>query len=107
MNCTFEDNSINGTVRNSFLTFDNYIVELRFAEKLQSIENKNVVGAVCTLSKKLEQNGYLLERIKKFSDHLTKAFYFIPQTIDKELVLAIDNKGIRDNFAVSGIRIEN
>ena len=106
MNCTFEDNSINGTVRNSFLTFDNYIVELRFAEKLQSIENKNVVGAVCTLSKKLEQNGYLLERIKKFSDHLTKAFYFIPQTIDKELVLAIDNKGIRDNFAVSGIRIE-
>jgi hypothetical protein len=108
MNCTFEDNSTNGTIpkEKSLLVFDNYSVEPRFADKLQAIENKNVVGIICEISKKLEQNGYLLESAKKFSDYLTKAFYSIPQTIDKQLILNIDNKGAKDSFAVGNIRIE-
>jgi hypothetical protein len=108
MNCIFEGNSTNGTATNekSLLVFDNYSVEPRFADKLQAIENKNVVGIICEISKKFEQNGYLLESTKKFSDYLTKSFYSIPQTIDKQLILNIDNKGAKNNFAVGNIRIE-
>lgn len=108
MNCIFEDNSANGAVTKEklLLAFDDYSVEPQLTDKLQSIENRNVIGAICEISKRLEQNGYLLESTKKFSDYLTKAFYSIPQTIDKQLILAIDNKGAKDNFAVGGIRIE-
>jgi hypothetical protein len=108
MNCTFEDNSINGTVtkEKSVLIFDNYFVEPRFADKLQAIENKNVIGAICEISRKLEQNGYLLESTKKFSEYLTKTYYSIPQIAGKQLILNIDNKGAKDNFAVGNIRIE-
>lgn len=108
MNCSFEENSTNGvaTKEISLLHFDDYIVEPRFADKLQSIPNKNVVGTICEISKKLEQNGYLLENAKTNSDYLTKAFYSISQITGKQLILAIDNKGAKDSFAVGSIRIE-
>lgn len=108
MNCTFEDNSTNGTTtkEKSLLVFDNYSVDPLFANKLQAIENKNVVGAICEISRKLEQNGYLLESTKKFSEYLTKSYYSIPQIAGKQLILNIDNKGAKDNFAVGNIRIE-
>ncbi|MFV0143620.1 MULTISPECIES: hypothetical protein [Empedobacter] len=108
MNCVFEDNSTNGVTIKSkqFLIFENYKVEARFVEKIQSIENKNVVGAICEISKLLEQNGYLLESSKRYSEHLTKAFYSIPKSDKNQLILNIDNKGEKDNFAVSNIRID-
>jgi hypothetical protein len=109
MNCVFEDNSTNGVSIKSkqFLIFEDYKVEARFVEKIQSIENKNVVGAICEISKLLEQNGYLLESTKKFTEYLTKAYYSIPQNENQQLILNIDNKGSKDNFAVGNIRIEN
>lgn len=109
MNCVFEDNSTNGVSIKSkqFLIFEDYKVEARFVEKIQSIENKNVVGAICEISKLIEQNGYLLESTKKFTEYLTKAYYSIPQNENQQLILNIDNKGSKDNFAVGNIRIEN
>lgn len=109
MNCIFEDNSTNGVTIKSkqFLIFEDYKVETRFVEKIQSIENKNVVGVICEISKLIEQNGYLLESTKKFTEYLTKVYYSIPQNGNQQLILNIDNKGSKDNFAVGNIRIEN
>lgn len=109
MDCVFEDNSIKGisTKSKEFLIFENYDVEARFTDKVESLENKNVIGTICEISKLLEQNGYLLESTKKFSDYLTKGFYSIPQNENQQLILNIDNKGSKDNFAVGNIRIEN
>lgn len=109
MDCVFEDNSSKGVSikTKEFLIFENYEVETRFIDKVKSFENKNVVGTICEISKLLEQNGYLLESTKKFSEYLTKAFYSIPQNENQQLILNIDNKGSKDNFAVGNIRIEN
>ena len=109
MDCVFEDNSINGVSPKSkqFLIFENYEIETRFIGKVKSLENKNVVGTICEISKLLEQNGYLLESTKKFSEYLTKAFFSIPRNENQQLILNIDNKGSKDNFAVGNIRIEN
>ena len=109
MDCVFEDTCISGVPIKSkqFLIFENYEVEIKFAEKVQSLENKNVIGAICEISKLLEQNGYLFESSKKYTEYLTKAFYSIPQSDNKQLILDIDNKGSKENFAVGNIRIEN
>jgi hypothetical protein len=109
MDCVFEDISVTGVNRKpkQFLNFENYEVDIKFADKVQSIQNKNVVGCICEISKVLEQHGYLLESCKMYSEYLTKAFYSIPQSDNKQLILNIDNKGSKDNFTVSNIRIEN
>lgn len=108
MECVFEDISSQNisTKSKELLFFENYEVEIRFADKVKSLENQNVVGIICELSKLLEQNRYLLENTKKYSDYLTKACYSIPQNENQQLILNIDNKGAKDNFAVSNIRIE-
>ena len=109
MNCVFEDNSMSGNAVKSkqFLVFNKYKPEVEFAHKVQSIENENVLGTICEVSKLLENKGYLLVSTKKFTEYLTKAFYSIPQTESNQLILDIDNKGSKDNFAVGSIRIEN
>ncbi|QKZ11125.1 hypothetical protein [Spirosoma sp. KUDC1026] len=109
MDCVFEDNSSIGVSikRKQLLIFENYDVEKKYADKVQSLENKNVVGSICEISKLLEQNNYSLESSKKCSEYLTKALYSIPQIDNKQLILNIDNKGSKDNFAVGNIRIEN
>ena len=109
MDCVFEDSSASGVSIKSkqFLIFENYEVETKYADKVQSIENQNVIGSICEISKLLEQNGYLLGSSKKYSEYLTKALYSIPQSENKQLILNIDNKGSKDNFAVGNIRIEN
>ena len=38
---------------------------------------------------------------------MSKAFYSITQNENQQLILNIDNKGSKDNFAVGNIRIEN
>lgn len=108
MDCVFEDTCISGVPIKSkqFLIFENYEIEIKFAEKVQSLENKNVIGAICEISKLLEQNGYLFESSKKYTEYLTKAFFSIPEIDNKQLILDIDNKGSKDNFAVGNIRID-
>lgn len=106
--CVFEDSSASGVSIKSkqLLIFKNYAVETKYADKVQSLVNKNVVGAICEISKLLEQNGYLLESSKRYSEYLTKAFYSIPKSVKNKLILNIDNKGEKDNYAVSNIRID-
>jgi hypothetical protein len=109
MDCVFEDGSTREVSLKSkeFLIFENYEVESHFADKVKLLENKNVIGTICEISKLLEQSGYLLESTKAFSEYLTKAFYSIPQKENQQLILNIDNKGSKDNFAVGNVRIEN
>lgn len=109
MDCVFEDISTTEVSLNSkqLLIFEDYEVEIKFADIVQSFENKNVVGTICEISIMLEQNGYLLQNSKKYSEYLTKVFYSTPQSDHKQLILNIDNKGSKDNFAVGNIRIEN
>lgn len=109
MNCVFEDGSTREVSLKSkeFLIFENYEVESHFVDKVKLLENKNVIGTICEISKLLEQSGYLLESTKSFSEYLTKAFYSIPQNENQQLILNIDNKGSKDNFAVGNVRIEN
>ena len=110
MNCNFEDNSTVGLISEiregkTLLTYLNFIPETRFTDKVSTIDNNNVVGAICNLSSNLEEKGYLLESTKKFTDYLTKAYYSIPNSTDKQLVLNIDNKGKNKNWSVGNIRI--
>ena len=111
MNCNFEDNSTVSLIseiveQKPLLTYPDFKPESRFVEKTRSIENKNVVGAICHLSTNLEEKGYLLESTKKFSDYLTKSYYSIPESSDKQLILNIDNKGASKNWSVGNIRID-
>ena len=111
MNCNFEDNSTVGLISEikevkSLLTYLNFTTEARYTEKTSLIENENVVGAICNLSIILEEKGYLLENTKKFTEYLTKAYYSIPNSTDKQLVLNIDNKGKNKNWSVGNIRID-
>ena len=110
MNCVFEDStdSNDNIVLNSkkYLSYPGYLVRNNFKEKILEIENINVKGAICEISQMLEQHGYILESTRKHSDYLTKAHFSIPQSIDKKLILNIDNKGEKDNCLVSNIRIE-
>lgn len=109
MYCVFEDNSSKGVSIKSkeLFIYEDYEPEERFKEKIHLIENKNVIGVICEFSKLLERNGYLLEETKKYSDYLTKAFYSIPLKDNRKLIINIDNKGSKDNFAVGNIRIDS
>lgn len=108
IDCVFEDNSIGGISIKSkqLLTYQDYKIDKRFEDKIETVENKNVIGAICEISKLLEENGYLLENTKKITEYLTKAFFSIPQINNQKLILLIDNKGTKDNFAVGNIRID-
>jgi hypothetical protein len=108
-NCEFVDNSDINTIsteKRALLNFSNYSIDERFISKYNSIDNQNVTAAICEISKLLGQKGYLLDNSKNYSAYLTKAFYSLPQSMNKQLILAIDNKGSKDNFAVGSIRIE-
>lgn len=96
----------NNTSTNSLLKFQNY--ELNFVDsgKIEGITNENVIGTIDLLAEQLEPKGYVLENVQKKSDYLTKIIFSIPQAIDKKCILNIDNKGERDQFSVSNVRID-
>ena len=109
-NCEFKDES-NSTIQNNiatstFLRFQNYELKHIGAEKLEGISNENVIGTIDLLTNQLELKGYVLESVQKKSDYLTKVIFSIPQAIDKKCILNIDNKGVKDKFAVSNVRID-
>src|SRR5699024_8176012 len=53
-----------------------------------------------------EPMGYLLESVNLSGDHLTKVNFSIPSNNNKHLIIAISNKGAKDSWVVSSIRIE-
>lgn len=103
--CEFKDES-NNNATNSLLKFQNYELKNISSEKLEGVTNINVIGTIDLITNLLELKGYVFENVQKKSDYLTKIIFSIPQTIDKKFVLNIDNKGERDQFAVSNVRID-
>jgi len=110
MDTPYEDTSSTNTeyepAKKQLLNFHDYKIENRFIDKIPDQLNKNVIGAVCELSKKLEQHGLLLESVNPNGDYLTKAIYSAPSSTEKQVIIAINNKGQKDNWSVSSIRIE-
>lgn len=110
MNCEFEDfaNEFNETTetKRGFLKFQNFIPDSIYSNKVTELNNENVIGTICILTQQLEQKGYILESVQKKSDYLTKVTYSIPHSIVKKCVLNIDNKGEKDQYAVSKVRID-
>lgn len=110
MNCEFEDAS-NGfnevkEPKRGFLKFQNFTINSIYSNKVADLNNENVIGTIDFLTKLIESKGYILESVQKKSDYLTKVTFSISQSIDKKCVLNIDNKGEKDQFAVSNVRID-
>ncbi len=110
MECQFEDQAteanINDNKPKKLLRYPKYQVEEGFKSRIDQSFHENVKGAICELSKLLEQQGYCLETIVNKGDYLNKAYYSIPQSTEKNLIIAINNKGEKDNWCISSIRIE-
>jgi hypothetical protein len=110
MEVHFEDTTagINETTntKKAFLSFSNYEIDDRFKDKISSTLKDNVKGSICELAKLFEPLGYLLEAVNPNGDYLTKANFSIPSTTNKHLIIALNNKGAKDNWVVSSIRIE-
>ena len=104
MDTIFEDTSTLEPPQRRLLTFPDYEIEERFVDKIPVELKQNVIGAVCELSINLEQHGLLLESINPNGDYLTKAIYSAPS--ENEIIVLVHNKGPRDNWSVSSIRIE-
>jgi hypothetical protein len=110
MEVHFEDTTLsnNDSTNNkkALLTFNDYKVDERFLEKIPASLNENVKGSICELGKLFEQMGYLLESVNQSGEYLTKVNFSIPSNINKHLIIAISNKGEKDNWGVASIRIE-
>ncbi|SNB34111.1 nuclease-related domain-containing protein [Flavobacterium psychrophilum] len=108
--CEFKDESNNmnqnNNTTNSLLKFQNYELKHISSEKLEGVTNVNVIGVIDLITNQLELKGYVFENVQKKSDYLTKIIFSIPQIVDKKCVLNIDNKGERDQFAISNVRID-
>ena len=106
----FEDTVVNNThlskTKKTFLSFVNYKISEKYADKIPPLLTDNVKGTICELSKLLEPMSYLLESVKPSGEYLTKVHFSIPSTINKHLIFAINNKGGKDNWVVSSIRVE-
>ncbi|MCX7954433.1 MAG: NERD domain-containing protein [Bacteroidales bacterium] len=110
MNVQFEDTTTNNTelsdTKKPILIFKDYEVDNRFLEKIPGSLNENVKGSICELAKLLEQRGFILELVIPSGEYLTKVIFSITSNIKKHLIIAISNKGAKDNWGVSSIRIE-
>ena len=110
MGIYFEDTTVENNnsskLKKTFLSFDNYTVEERFKDKVPDTLKDSVKGSICELAKLFELNGYLLESVNQNGEYLTKINFSIPRSDNKHLIIAINNKGIKDNWTVSSIRIE-
>ena len=110
MDTHFEDASSpsvgNEIAKKKLLTYPDYQAEERFTDKIPEPLRENLIGAICELSIMLEEHGLLLESIIPNGDYLTKAVYSTPSSTIQSVVIAINNKGPKDSWSVSSIRIE-
>lgn len=87
------------------LIFDNYDIPSRFAD-IVKLKNRSTAATVCELATLLELKGFILEEVRPCSDYLTKAIFSIQQDLKKPLVIDVHNKGAKDSFGVSSIKME-
>lgn len=110
METHFEDTTVISTVsssaKKSSISFSDYKVPDRFITIIPDSLNDNVKGSVCELATLFESLGYLLESVNPSNEYLTKVNFSIPKTVNKHLIIAFNNKGVKDNWVVSSIRIE-
>src|SRR5690606_17991268 len=110
MEVHFEDTSVNyensSNKKKIFLSFNGYNVEDRFLKIIPSTLKENVKGSICELAKLFEPMGYLLDSVNSIGDYSTKVNFSIPLKFSKHLIIAISNKGEKDGFGVSSIRID-
>ena len=105
MNCVVNETDSGFGNTKQVLVFDNYTVPDRFSEMVK-LKNISVSAIICELAIILEPQGYILEGVKTCSDYLTKAMFSIPQDVKKQLVINVNNKGAKDSFGVSALRME-
>lgn len=110
MEVYFEDITVSNLdsyiTRKPFLSFSDYQIADRFTKKIPAQLNDNVKGTICELAKLYEPMGYLLESVNPSGEYLTKVKFSIPTNVNKHLIIAFSNKGAKDNWVVSSIRIE-
>lgn len=105
MNCTVSETDSGVTPPKQLLIYDGYKVPSRFTEMV-ALNNVNASAAVCELAKLVESSGYVLEEVKQCNDYLTKAVFSVPQGIKKKLIIDFHNKGVKDSYGVSAIKME-
>lgn len=105
MNCIISETDSSVSTSKQILVFDSYTIPPRFAE-IVKLKNTNTAAAICELAMIIEPQGYFLEEVKPCSDYLTKAVFSITQDIKKKLIVDIHNKGAKDSFGVSAIKME-
>lgn len=89
------------------LSFSDYKIAERFKDKIPTLLKDNVKGSICELAKLLEPIGYLLKSVKPSGEYLTKVNFSIPSNVNKHLSIAFYNKGAKEDWVVTSIRIEN
>jgi len=106
-NCVFEDVAVAG-VKNSKrrLTFPDYVPDEAYRDVLPGELRSSVVGTICEFSKLIEGEGFLLGAVYSHGDYLTKVNYGFQDQPGSQLLVAIDNKGEKADWAVTSIRIE-
>ena len=105
MNCVVSETDSGVKTGKQLLVFEDYSISPRFSE-IVKLKNLSASAAICELAMLLEPKGYILEEVKPNSDYLTKAIFSIPQDIKKRLVIDVHNKGAKDSFGVSAIKME-
>ena len=106
----FEDNAAvtlsNPKKDKTTLSFPGYQVEEIFQEYIPSLLRDNVKGSVCELSKLLGKHGFLIESVTTSGDYMTKVAYSVPEDSEKHMIIVISNKGAKDDWVISSVRIE-
>lgn len=108
--CNFVDNvdvginTDNGQGRkNNELIFESFEIADSLAEKLNDDLLKNVKGAICSITNRLESDNLILVTTERKGEYLTKAYYSKGNIKESELRIAISNNS---SGAVTSIRIE-
>lgn len=106
-NCVFEDVAVGGLQKNKpNLTFPDYEPDEAYRGKLPGILRCSIVGTICEFTKLIEGKGFTLEAIHSHGDYLTKVNYGYKSKTGAQLIIAIDNKGKKADWAVTSLRIE-
>jgi hypothetical protein len=109
--CEFEDSEKVCTTFSSLvpslLKYPGYLPDAHLKDKLADLSNENVLGTICELALRAEAIGYLISTAVIKSPFLTRVTFLNINTQEKNIVLDIDNKGAKENHAVSSVRIHS
>lgn len=110
MDCKFVDESevvLNSESANKKpLIYSGYVPAETYSHKFPGTLNENVVGTICEFAKIVEKDGFVLNDVRCSNKYLTKMHFECPESDKTQLTLAINNKGVKDNWTVTSVRIE-